>query len=230
MTVAFTRTREQLANLALRKLGVIAFNETPTAEDASLAYEAIDLRIKEMHRLGTFWRKVSPVASTFIITANTATAAHGLTDLLYPVSMQVTINSEDYPIRIIGPQEYNEISDKAQSGDPEVAVQSAANFIFWPVPTTNTTAKIVYEKIGDDTAAGVQPDVEVSMLRWMKDIITYDLMDNFAIPPQKEQRFMMEADLAEKRIRALNSQRVGNSPVAVDDFTGSGSYETDYGM
>ena len=229
MSVTFTRTREQLAILALRKLGVLSLNETPSPEDSALAYEAIDMRIKEMHRLGTFWRKVTPTASTFTITANVASAAHGLTDLLYPVLMQVTVNGRDEPVKIISVPEYNSINVKTQKGEPEVAVQSGANFIFWPVPTANRTARIVYQKIGDDTAAGVQPDVEVSMLRWLRDLIAYDMMDYFAVTPEQAARFPIEADIAEKKIRAINAPRTDYLPVAVDDFGSSFHYESDYG-
>ena len=106
MATTFTRTREEVAALVLRKLGILASGGTAAANDLTVVYEAIDLRLKEMHALGTFWRKVSPTASTFTITAATASAAHGLTDLLFPVSLHVTVNSVDEPITIISPIYY----------------------------------------------------------------------------------------------------------------------------
>lgn len=231
MTVAFTRTREQLAQTVLRKLGILATGETPSADDLTIVYEAIDLRLKEMHRLGIFWRKVSPSASSIPITANTASATHNLTDLLFPISMTVTVNGNTYPVDLIGQAQYNSISDKTQEGDPVYAVHNGSAFLFWPVPVANRTAKLVYEKIADDTATSTVPDVEVSMLRSLKDMVVYDLMDTYPAEPNTMNRWASESIVAEKNIRVLNAQRVDYLPVSVGDTDGTyASTETDYGM
>lgn len=231
MTTAFTRNREQLAETVLRKLGVAQSGVTSDTNDLTITYEAIDMRLKEMHRLGIFWRKVSPSATSITITANTASATHGISDLLFPVSMTVTVNGNEYPVEIIGQTKYNSIADKTQSGDPIYAVHNATAFIFWPVPTANRTAKLVYEKIADDTAASTAPDVEVSMMRSLKDLVAYDIMDTFGIGDGKALRFAQEAAIAEKNIRVLNAQRVDALPVVMGDTDGTyAATETDYGM
>jgi hypothetical protein len=99
-----------------------------------------------------------------------------------------------------------------------------------PVPLESSTVKIVYEKIADDTTAGAAADVEVSMMRWMKDIVAYDVGDDFGMDEGRMQRFAKECEMAEKNIRKLAVERKGYSSVAVDgwpDFQERD--ETDYG-
>lgn len=218
MPTIFSRTREQLAALVLGKLGVLASGGSASANDLAVVYEAIDLRLKEMHHLGTFWRKVAPTASTFNITANTASAAHGLTDLLFPVSLHVTVNSVDEPITIISPIYYAGLGEHTQQGDAIYAMRNGANFIFWPVPTANRTVKILYQKIIDDTEASIAPDVEVSMMKSLAILIAYDLADQFGIPESKIRRWETYAIKAERTIQNLSALEVDLLPVAVDSF------------
>lgn len=218
MTITFTRTREQLADMVLRKLGVLESGGTAVAADLTVVYEAVDLRLKEMHRLGIFWRKVDEAPLSFTIAAN-ATTGSASADVLFPISMHVVNGTEDDPVRIIGPREYAAISNKAESGVPLRAMHNGgATFTFWPVPTAATTAKLLYEKIADDTAASTAPDVDVAMLRHLKDIVAYDLSDDFGLPEQKVMRLMKESQIAEKNIRKLAVPNVDYAPVAVDDY------------
>lgn len=218
MSTSFSRTREQLRTLVLGKLGVLAAGATATTADSDLTYEAIDLRLKEMHRLGVFWRKVTKRPLSFTIPASTASAS-ATADILFPISMHVVNGSVDDQVEIIGIRQYADIEDKAYQGVPtKVLYNGSAEFIFWPVPTASTTAKLVYEKIADDTAASTDPDVDVSMLRWLRDIICYDLGDHFGKDNQTMARFMAESEKAERNIRKLSVERVDYAPVAVDDF------------
>lgn len=232
MTTSFTRTREQLRTLVLGKLGVYSVGETISSDDSDLVYEAIDLRLKEMHRLGIFWRKVTSVPVTCSLSASIATASAGAGEILFPIRLTYTNGSEDEPIRLVGKDEYADIPDKTRGGNPEIAMwKGGSEFIFYPVPTANGTAKILYEKIADDTAASTAPDVEVSMMRWLKDIIAYDLGDHYGLSDAKMQRLEREAKIAEVNIRRLAVERVDYNPVAVDDWTGiRHSRETDYGF
>ena len=218
MSTSFSRTREQVRTLVLGKLGVLAAGGTATTADSDLTYEAIDLRLKEMHRLGVFWRKVNKTPLSFTITANIGSAS-ATADVLFPISMHVVNGSLDEQVEIIGIREYADIDNKTYSGVPtKVLYNGSAEFIFWPVPTANTTAKLTYEKIADDTAASTDPDIDVSMVRWLRDIICYDLGDHFGKDNPTMMRFQAEAEKAERNIRKLSVQRVDYAPVAVDDF------------
>jgi len=231
MTTSFTRTRNQLAAMVLRKLGY-SDEETETSGDLTIVYEAIDLRLKEMHRLGIFWRKVTKVPVSFSLAAgiNTASAS---ADIQFPIAMTVVDNDNDQEVSIIDVDTYARIQDKTETGVPVMALwKGSAEFLFWPVPLNSTTAKLTYEKIADDTSASAGVDVEVSMLRWLKDLVAYDLADDFSMSEQKTMRLMKEAEKAEKNIRALSVQRVDYGPVLVDNFDGrrpTNTRNTDYG-
>ena len=218
MAISFSRTREQLRTMILGKLGVLAAGGTVSTADSDLTYEAIDLRLKEMHRLGIFWRKVTTRPLSFTIPANIGSASASV-DVLFPISMHVVNGSQDDAVQIIGIREYADISDKTYQGVPtKVLYNGSAEFIFWPVPTASTTAKLVYEKIADDTSASAAADVDISMVRWLRDIIAYDLGDTFGKDNQTMVRFMAEAEKAEKNIRKLSVERVDYAPVEVDEF------------
>jgi len=229
MSTTFTRTRKQLADMVLRKLGVLAAGGAEVSADTELVYEAIDLRLKEMHRLGIFWRKVDKVPVSFSLSAGTTSAHVGQTDVLFPIQMTVKDGSEDEPVEIIGVREYAAIENKSESGLPTKALWKGSDeFLFHPVPTTATTAKVVYERIADDTSAGAAPDVDVPMMRWLKDIVAYDIGDDFGQDEARMARFQREAAIAERNIRKLSVERKDYAAVAVDDW-GDGRGESDYG-
>lgn len=224
MTTTFTRTTAQLADMVLRKLGVLGsgLSVSAAASDVTIVTEAIDLWIKQAHREGIVWRKVNKRPLSFTIPANTISAsAASVADVLFPISMHVVVDSVDEPVDIIGPMEYADISDKSYQGPPTKALwtgSASAEFIFWPIPTVATTAKLVYEAIPDDTTVGAAIDVDVSNLRWIKDIIAYNLSDEYEIPEDKIQRWQKEAQYAELQLRKLGSLRIDFKPVKADDF------------
>lgn len=231
MTTSFNLTRTQIAQRVLGK--VIAQGAvTAASADADTVYQALDMRLKEMHRLGIFWRKVTSVPVTFSLGAGIATASAGGGDILFPLKVTFSDGSRDDPVQIIGPVQYAAIEEKGRTGQPEkVMWKGGSEFIFYPVPESNGTAKLLYEKIADDTSAGAVIDIDVSMIRPMVDLIKYDVADDFGIDEQKMMRWYKEAQIAERDIRKLGSPRVDFSRVAVDDFDSRDEFrrrETDY--
>ena len=219
MTTTFTRTRAQLADMVLRKLRALGAGATAISADADVVYEAIDLRLKEMHRLGTFWRKVTSVPVTFSISSSVATASAGGGDIIFPLTMTYSNGVNDDPVSIIGSREYAQIVDKTRVGNPERALwKGGSEFLFYPVPSANGTCKLLYEKIADDTTAGSAVDIDVSMIRWMKDIVAYDVSDDFGVPEATVQRWMKECVIAERNIKKLGQPHVDYEAVRVDDF------------
>lgn len=233
MAISFTRTRAQIAQIALGKVGAIGAGDTGASADLELCYEAIDLRLKEIHRLGIFWRKVVSVPFEFSLDADVRSAS-GTADILFPISMTVIDGSRDEPVDIIGYTEYAAIENKSEEGLPTKALwRGSAEWWFWPVPTAATTAKLVYEKIADDTSHGAAPDVDVSMLRHLANIVVYDIADHYPADENKMLRWRKDAEQAERNIRALSAQvtRKALTPVAVDDWSSPPHRtETDYGM
>lgn len=229
MSFSYSRTREQLASLVMRKLGIVGASQAVASADADMVYEAADLRLKEMHRLGVVWRYVPEAALSFAVTANVGTAS-ATADIQFPIALFIVDGSQDEPVGIINVRQYAAISNKAQTGLPVKALwKGGAEFQFWPIPTATTTAKLVYEQIATDTTAGAAIDIDVSMVRWMRDIICYDLGDVYGKPEQTMLRWKSECNEAERNIRKLNALRVDYEPVAVDDFSSDRGVETDYG-
>ena len=229
MTTSFTRTRTQIAQRVLGK--VIKIGATTAASaDFDTVYEAIDLRLKGLHERGIFWRKVTSVPVSFSLSASVATASAGAGDILFPIRMTFTDGDRDEPIAIINAKQYAAIEDKTKSGQPEQALwKGGTEFIFYPVPESNGTAKLLYEKIADDTTAGAAIDIDVAMIRPMMDLVKYDVADDYGVPEQTIVRWEREALRAERTIQALGMPKVDLATVAVDDWTGERDTETDYG-
>lgn len=206
-TYSFTRTREQLRDMILRKLRARSDFQTPSAGDNALVYEAMDLRLKELHSLQKLWFQVAGAASNVALVADTATT-NAPTDCLFPVSMNIRIGTEDCPVDIIGHQEYQAIANKLDTGQPEKAFFSGGVLRWWPVPNQNYTGKMTYEAIAEDTAANTAPDLPVPMMRSFSIICAADLIDSFAVPEARAARLLKEADRAHIDIARLNAERV----------------------
>jgi hypothetical protein len=232
MTTSFTRTRTQIAQRVLGKVIKLG-SQTAGSADAELVYEAIDLRLKQMHKLGIFWRKVTSVPVTFSLSASVVSASAGAGDILFPISMTWANGTQDDPVKIVGIADYAAIPDKTRVGNPEQALwKGGSEFLLYPVPSANGTAKLLYEKIADDTSAGSAIDIDVAMILPMMDLVKYDLVDDYGIPEQTVMRWRGEALQAEKDIRRLGAQHVDLATVAVDDFdsrTPNSRRDTDYG-
>jgi hypothetical protein len=227
VSFSFTRTATQLAAMVLRKIRVLEPGVTATSAMNDVLFEAIDLRLKESHRLGIVWRNT---------TRNTLSATTSLvslsasTDVLFPIACMVVDGGRDEPLEIISLRQYAQIDSKTETGVPQKIVHNGgAEFKLWPVPASDTTVKIFYESIADDVSSASAPDVDVAMLRWMKDLIAYDVADDFGVPEERIARFEREAMRAEVNIRRLNAPQVDYQDVCVDDYSPRGSTETDYG-
>jgi len=224
----YSRTREQVAALVLKKLGIVAAGGTAKSADADDVYEAIDLRLKDLHRLGVVWRYVPTSPLSFTVTSG-VNSASATADIQFPIAMFISDGSRDTPVDIINVKQYTAIHDKTETGLPTKALwHTGARFTLWPVPTATATAKLVYERFATDTTAGSAIDIDTSMVRWIRDIICYDVGENYGKSEQTINRYMLQSDRAEMNIRKLNAQRVDYAPVAVDDFCSNSRNETDY--
>jgi hypothetical protein len=117
VSTSYTRTREQIARAVLGKLGILAAGDTGLSVDTDLVYEALDLRLKEFHRLGIYWRKVDPLPISFTLSAG-VNSASATSDILFPVALSAVNNSSDDPVEIIGKIQYTKIENKEEQGVP----------------------------------------------------------------------------------------------------------------
>ena len=219
MPYSFTRTLPEVRMLVLRKLRYIDNGETPSGDDSAVVDEAVDMRLKELHSLGVLWFNVAGSTSDLTLVAGTATASlSALTDFLYPVSARLRIGTEDREINIISHRQYQAIENKAESGEPSEMMVSGGVAYFWPTPADDYTVKLTYHAIALDTDGTSAPDLPVSMLRAFVTLVAADCADDFGVPEQRYQRLQAEAEIAEKRLRMLNTERVDTTPVCVEAF------------
>lgn len=217
-TYAFTRTREQFAGDVLGKLGVLRVGGVASGRDFSKVCDALDLRLKELHALGTLWWQVDGASTSISLTAGVATATISPTDFLYAVTMVLVVGTDEQPIDVIDHRAYQAIEDKTDQGEPTKVFISGATARFWPVPQQSYTAKMTYAAIAADSATGTRPDVPVACLRALVDVVAGDLVDDYETPEPKASRLLQKQVIGLRTIQALNSQRVDAAPVAPDYF------------
>lgn len=217
-TYTWTRTREQLRDMILRKLGVIGAGDTATAEDAAITYEAIDARLKELHKLGILWFNVSGAQTSVSLAAGVATATISATDYLFPVTLMLVVGTQQYPVTLIGHREYQAITDKATTGEPSKAFINGSTVYLWPVPQSAYTAKLTYQAIAADTESNAAADVPVSMIRAFATVVAADLVDDFGLPDNRASRIFSQQEAAVRTLRALNAEAVDSTPVTPEWF------------
>jgi hypothetical protein len=217
-TYTFTRTLSQMRDIVARKLGVKESGQSLPAEEAAIIDEGLNLRLKELHRLDLLWWQVAGAQTSVAITGGTATATIGASDYLFPVSLMLTVGTEQQPVAIIGHREYQAIPDKASTGTPEKAYISGTTVRMYPVPLSSGSLKLTYQAIAADVETGASPDVPVEMMRAFASVVAADLIDDFDVEANRAARLMAGAEPAMRTIRALNQQRADATPVTVDYF------------
>lgn len=219
MSTSWTRTREQLGDMIGRKLGVKDQGQTLSAEDAEIILESIDLRLKELHRLGVLWFNVAGGATSVVTTAGDATSdISAVTDFLFPVSLMLDGTGDQSPIQIIGHLEYQAITNKTEQGEPVYAFFSGSSIYLWPVPNATGTMKMTYQAIATDSAAATTPDVPTDMLRSLAMLCAADLLPDFDVMGSRAEIILAQATQAMRDIRALSAQRVDSATIAPEWF------------
>lgn len=166
------------------------------------------------------WWKVAGASTSVSLTAGEATASlAAVTDFLFPVAFKIVVGTDEQDIEIVGNAQYQDIPSKTDRGEPEVAFFSGSTVYLWPVPQTNYTAKLTYEAIATDTASNTAPDVPISMLRALADVVAYDVLGDFQIKEASViQRVTSRYPEARRTIYELNQERVDTSTVTPEWF------------
>lgn len=217
-TYSWTLTLEQFQARVLRKLGVIGSAENPSAEDGALVTEALNARLKELHRLGVMWFNVTPASVPVTVTAGVATATVSATDLLFPVSLMLNVGTTNREVELIGHRQYHAIPDKSSNGEPDRAYLAGSTLYLWPVPQSSGTASLTYQAIAADAVTSEALDIPQSMLRALSSVVAADLVDEFDPPAAKVQTLFVQREEALRTLRALNVERVDSETISTDFF------------
>lgn len=219
MTTSFTRTREQFGALVLRKIGILASGETADTDDLNIVYEALDLRLKELHEKGIQFWKMATAATTLTYSAS-VTAVALPSDFIMPQTIGIVDGIDTIPIDFISHSDYEEITDKSATGFPQKAhIDYSTNMLYlWPIPNQTKYGKLTYEKKPDDTAVSTVPDLPVEIMRSMADVVANDIIDQFNINNVDQNKLMINAQKGEQAISTFMVMRMAGNTIKLDYF------------
>lgn len=195
-----------------RKLSIVGAGDELAADDMAVINEAIDLRLKELHQLGTLWWQVSGTTTELTLTAGVGTVALP-EDFLFPVSGMLDVGPSQMPVEFVGHRQYMAIVNKTERGEPVRAFVNGADLMLWPVPQSDGTLQLTYQAIAEDGAGATPADVPIEMVRCLSIVVASDLVDDYEINPARAQNLLLQAQQAMKTIRTLNAERVDNAAV-----------------
>lgn len=217
MTVAWTLTRERIADKALEKCRRLAAGQTPSAEDRNVALEYMDAILKSLPLYGYTWPQVSTTQASVTLAAATSptTLPVDFFKGQNPQLRYVDADGNQVELVPLTLPEWNAIPDKTLAADYPINyyVSPDGKLWTWPVQNQNVTAKMFYQQVVDDSVGGTPPDVDVPWILGLIYGIAAECSDEFGVPDADRQRFIVTwADL---RRRGLNVTR-SFAPITVE--------------
>lgn len=198
MSSTFTVNRDQIIQLALRKLGVLELGDTPDSATNINASLALNLLIKQMATQGLKIWKVNVLHIPLVNGQTTYTigpALYGPTDLdtAKPLKViqawlrQKTVNPPiDTPMQLLSKQEYNTLGSKFSTGVANSVYynvrQNNGELVVYLTPNQNASYQydlyfVCQQPMDDVTAGGQVPDFPAE---WMNTLV-WNLADQLAI-------------------------------------------------
>lgn len=126
-----------------------------------------------------------------------------VSDMLYPLNLNITLDSVDYPVDIVSNRVFQETPYKLTTGRPTICYFDGTAIYMAPVQDKAYTAKLTYQKIINDTAASTAPDVPVAAMRCLADILAAELADSLGVDDARYQFIKAEGKAAEIRLRKV---------------------------
>lgn len=200
MAVTGTYTNREICTDALRKIGVVALDETATAEEIETARTALDRLLKSwQNRDIEIWTKASQ-------TVTLTTSASYTLDPVRPLSID-NVNLKrsgiETPMCRMTRDEYDTLPDKTSTGLPTQFYydrqRESALLYIWPVlsSASGETLEITYTREIEDVVLTEAADVPGE---WY-DAVVYGLasrlIDDFGIGEPKASRIMQRAAFLE---------------------------------
>jgi len=149
----YSRTRDQIVTAALRKLGVLAEGQTPSAQDLSDGAESLNAAVAELRGKGMMlWARTE---YTFTPTTGSYNIGTGLTlNTVFPVHLLQAIRTDTgakIDMEIVSKTTYNTLPQNSTGTPLKLAYQPFINYgiiSLWPAPTSTNTSTItlVYQR------------------------------------------------------------------------------------
>ena len=147
-------TRDEIATAALRKLGVIAEGQTPSAQNLADAQVALNSTIAEFRTKGmSLWARSE---YTFTPTTNVYTIGEGMTlNTPFPVKLlqafRLDSSNAKVPMELVAREDFNILPVNSNGIPIKVNYQPFINYgtvSIWPTPDSTNTATItlVYQR------------------------------------------------------------------------------------
>lgn len=214
MATAWTLTRERIADRALERCRRLGAGQTPSSEDRALAIEELDAILKELPSRGLVWPRLTPAASSLVVSTGTQTVSLPADYVGDLVMTMIGSDGYEHDFPLIQTTEWSGIENKALTGnDPTKGWISPSNVLnVWPVPTRNVTFKLFYSRMYDDTVASTAPGVTHPMIGMLSYWVAERVGDTFGLPESRIQRF--RAVWEEGLSRAINAQ-IPQGPIRI---------------
>ena len=152
-TYSYQLTRNEIIQSALRKLGVLAEGQTPSAQNYADGMMALNTVISQLRAVGMpLWARSE---YTFTPTTNTYTIGTGMTLATpFPVKLLQAFRTESgakIPLEIVAREDFNILPTSSNGSPIKINYQSFVNYgtiSLWPTPTSTNTATItlVYQR------------------------------------------------------------------------------------
>jgi len=146
-------TRDQILTAALRKLGVVAEGQTPSASNLADGQIALNAAIGQLRALGMpLWARSE---YTFTPVTNVYTIGTGMTlNTVFPVRLLQAFRTETnakIPMELVARQDYNILPTTAGGSPLKINYQPFINYgtlSIWPTPSSTNTATVtlVYQR------------------------------------------------------------------------------------
>jgi hypothetical protein len=199
MSTAWTLAAADVCTDALEHLGVIGAGEAASGDDMQVALRALDAVLKELPLAGYAWPKLSAESAL----AWTAGQSIPLPDDYFgaPVAWRL-VDGKKSPLTQLPHARWVQMADRGAAGTPTHFYVGPDQAIYlWPVPATDPTVTLQYQRIVSDADTTAQPDVPQYWLNALGYGVASELLLKFDTPEPRAQA--ISARWQAKRAAAL---------------------------
>jgi hypothetical protein len=197
LTTSWTETAGQICSEALRILGVIAPDETPSSVDMNTALNALNIVLQELPLRGYVWPALTAEASLAWASGNTVTLP---ADYYKNAALWSSVSGARVPLEQMTHPYWMTLRDTAPVGTTtKFYIDPVGTCYLYPEPDVDPVLTIQYQRLIADTAqfsAADVPKILIGALHYgvaNELLITYGRMD---IAPQVEGRWAQKRELA----------------------------------